>query len=164
MSRLLSDDSGETEININTNKIIFFIKNTVLISKLIDGNFPDYKKVIPTDNSSILHVNRSELSSAVDRVSTITSEKSPTIKFRLLKNLLNMTSANNENGTATEDIKIKYEGTEMEIGFNSKYILEMINNLQDDEIILTLKDNSSPITATEKSNPDLIYVLMPMRV
>ncbi len=164
LSRLLSDDSGETEININTNKIIFFIKNTVLISKLIDGNFPDYKKVIPTDNSSILHVNRSELSSAVDRVSTITSEKSPTIKFRLLKNLLNMTSANNENGTATEDIEIKYEGAEMEIGFNSKYILEMINNLQDDEIILTLKDNSSPITATEKSNPDLIYVLMPMRV
>ena len=164
LSKLLSDNSGDTEININTNKVIFFINNFVLISKLIDGNFPDYKKVIPVDNPNLLYVNRSDLSSAVDRVSTIASEKSPVIKFKLLKNLLNMTSVSNENGTATEDVVTKYEGEEIEIGFNSKYILELINNLEDDEIILTFKDNSSPITATEKSNPDLIYVLMPMRV
>ena len=75
-----------------------------------------------------------------------------------------MTTANHESGTATEDIVTQYDGTEIEIGFNSKYILEMINNLEDDEIVLTFKDNSSPITATEKSNPDLIYVLMPMKV
>ena len=164
LSKLLSDYSGEIEININTNKILFFIDDSVLISKLIDGNFPDYKKVIPVDNSNILRVNRTELSSAVDRVSTVANEKSPVVKFKLLKNLLNMTTASNESGTATEDIVTNYDGVEIEIGFNSKYILEMINNLEDDEIILTLKDNSSPITATEKSNPDLIYVLMPMRV
>ena len=75
-----------------------------------------------------------------------------------------MTTASNENGTATEDIVTRYEGAEIEIGFNSKYILEMINNLEDEEIVLTLNDNSSPITATEKSNTNLIYVLMPMRV
>ena len=164
LSKLLSDYLGDIEININTNKILFFIDNSILISKLIDGNFPDYKRVIPNNNSNILHVNRIDFSSAVDRVSTIANEKSPVIKFKLLKNLLNMTTASNENGTATEDIVTKYEGTEIEIGFNSKYILEMINNLEDDEIVLTFKDNSSPITATEKSNPDLIYVLMPMRV
>ena len=164
LSKLLSDYLGDIEININTNKILFFIDNSVLISKLIDGNFPDYKRVIPNDNLNILHVNRIDFSSAVDRVSTIANEKSPVIKFKLLKNLLNMTTASNENGTATEDIVTKYEGAELEIGFNSKYILEMINNLDDDEIVLTFKDNSSPITATEKSNPDLIYVLMPMRV
>ena len=75
-----------------------------------------------------------------------------------------MSSVNNENGTATEDINTNYDGDEMEIGFNSKYILEMINNLEDDEITLHFKNSSSPVTVMENSNPELIYVLMPMRV
>ena len=120
LSKLLSDYLGDIEININTNKILFFIDNSVLISKLIDGNFPDYKRVIPNDNLNILHVNRSDFSSAVDRVSTIANEKSPVIKFKLLKNLLNMTTASNENGTATEDIVTKYEGEEIKL--NSPFI------------------------------------------
>ena len=164
LSKLLSDNTEEIEVNINTNKIVFFINNLVLISKLIDGNFPDYKKVIPQDNNNVLHVNRQELSSAVDRVSTIANEKNPVIKFKLLKNLININAVNSENSSASEDITGKYDGDEIEIGFNSKYILELINNLEDDEITIAYKDNSSPIIATEKSNPDLIYVLMPMRV
>ena len=164
LSKLLSENTDEIEININTNKIVFFINNLVLISKLIDGNFPDYKKVIPQDNSNVLFINRQELASAVDRVSTIANEKTPVIKFKLLKNLININTVNSENSTASEDINCKYEGEEIEIGFNSKYILELINNLEDEEISISYKDNSSPIIATEKSNPDLIYVLMPMRV
>ena len=101
---------------------------------------------------------------AVDRVSTITNERSPAIKFKLLKDIMNMTSADSENGLATEDINTEYTGDEMEIGFNSKYILEMINNLEDDEITLHFKDSASPVTAIEENNPGLIYVLMPMRV
>ena len=143
LSKLLSDYLGDIEININTNKILFFINNSILISKLIDGNFPDYKRVIPNSNSNILHVNRIDFSSAVDRVSTIANEKSPVIKFKLLKNLLNMTTASNENGTATEDIVTKYEGEEVKISFN---------------------DNSSPIIINEKINCETVYVLMPMRV
>ena len=164
LSKLLSENTEEIEININTNKIVFFINNLVLISKLIDGNFPDYKKVIPKDNNNILEVNRQELSSAVDRVSTIANEKAPVIKFKLLQNLININAVNSENSSASEDISVKYQGEEIEIGFNSKYILELINNLEDEEISISYKDNSSPIIATEKSNPDLIYVLMPMRV
>ena len=101
---------------------------------------------------------------AVDRVSTITNEKSPVIKFRLLKDLMNMTSADSENGLATEDIITEYSGEEIEIGFNSKYILEMINHLTDEKIKLSFNDSSSPVIATEDSNQNLIYVLMPMRV
>ena len=101
---------------------------------------------------------------AVDRVSTITNERSPAIKFKLLKNIMNMTSVDQESGLATEDITTEYDGDEMEVGFNSKYILEMVNNLEDENIILSFNDSSSPVIATEKSNPDLIYVLMPMRV
>jgi len=164
LSKLLSEQTEEIEIDINTNKIVFFIGNLVLISKLIDGNFPDYKKVIPTENNNILRVNRKKLLSAVDRVSTITNEKTPVIKFKLLNNLINMNSANTENSTASEDISTMYEGEEIEIGFNSKYIFELINNLEDEEIAIAFKDSSSPILATEKSNPNLIYVLMPMRV
>ena len=162
--KLLDDFDGRIKINLDSNKIVFFIGESVLISKLIDGNYPDYRKVIPLDNTNVLKVNRQILSLAVDRVSTITNEKSPVIKFKLFKNLINMSSINSENGTATEDIETKYSGDEIEIGFNSKYILEMINNLEDEEIILNFKDSSSPVTASEKSNSDLIYVLMPMRV
>ena len=162
--KLLADFDGSIKINLNSNKIVFYIGESILISKLIDGNFPDYKRVIPKENKHILKINRQHFSFAVDRVSTITSEKSPVIKFKLLNNIMNMSSVNSENGTATEDISTVYNGDEIEIGFNSKYILEMINNLEDDEIVLSFKDSSSPVTAQESTNPSLVYVLMPMRV
>jgi len=162
--KILSDYDGVVKINLNSNKIVFFINQSILISKLIDGSFPDYKRVIPNENNNILLVNRMTFSMAVDRVSTITSDKAPIIKFKLLKNLMNISSVNSENGTATEDIVIKYNGDEIEIGFNSKYILDIITNLEDEEIKLNFKDGLSPVTATEESNPELIYVLMPMRV
>ena len=105
-----------------------------------------------------------KFSEAVDRVSTITSEKSRAIKFRLLDNLINMTSTDSENGTATEDITVEYKGEEVEIGFNSKYILEMINQLDHDKLIFEFNDTNSPLIIKESSNNDLLYVLMPMRV
>ena len=131
---------------------------------MIDGNFPDYEKVIPNNNTNILIVDRNDFSMAVDRVSTIINERSPAIKFKLLKNLMNISSVDSESGLAPEDIITEYSGNQMEVGFNSKYILEMINNLEDDNITLSFNDTSSPVIATEQSNPDLIYVLMPMRV
>ena len=164
LCKLLADFNDSITINLDPNKIIFFVNKSVLISKLIDGNFPDYQKVIPDNNNNILSVKRDEFCMAVDRVSTIANEKSPVIKFKLLKNIMNMTSVDAEGGLATEDIITEYSGNEMEIGFNSKYILEMINNLEDEIVTLSFNDPSSPVIATEKSNPDLIYVLMPMRV
>ena len=162
--KLLSDFDGIVKINLNSNKIVFFVGESILISKLIDGNFPDYKRVIPKENKNTLKVDRQSFSLAVDRVSTITTDKLPVIKFKIMNNIVNLSSVNNENGTATEDINVNYSGEEMEIGFNSKYILEMINNLEDEVINLDFKDSASPVIAKEESNPDLIYVLMPMRV
>ncbi len=164
LSKLLSEINGEVELFISSNRIVFIIDNIIFISKLIDGSFPDYKRVIPKNNLNILKINRSKLLSAVDRVSTIANEKSPVIKFKLLGNILNLNTINNESSTASEDVNINYEGDEIEIGFNSKYIMDIINNLEDEEISLNLKDNASPITASESSNSDLVYVLMPMRV
>ena len=131
---------------------------------MIDGSFPDYKRVIPNNNINILKIKRDKLLSAVDRVSTIANEKSPVIKFKLLQNVLNLNTINNESSTASEDLKINYEGDEIEIGFNSKYIMDIVNNLDDEEISIKLKDSTSPVIAQENSNSDLVYVLMPMRV
>ena len=164
INRNLSDFDGLVKINVNSNKIVFFVGESILISKLIDGNFPEYKRVIPKENKNTLKVDRLSFSLAVDRVSTITTDKLPVIKLKIMDNMVNLTSVNNENGTATEDINVNFSGDEMEIGFNSKYILEMINNLEDEIITLDFKDSASPVIATEESNPNLIYVLMPMRV
>ena len=164
LSKLLAEFNGEIEISLSTNKIVFFINESILISKLIDGNFPDYKKVIPTENKNILKITRSNFAEAVDRVSTINNDKVPIIKLKLLSDIMNISTSNNDNGTATEDIETDYSGDEIEIGFNAKYVLDIVNNLEDEEIVLSFKDNSSPIIVTEKSNPNLIYVLMPMRI
>ena len=164
LSKLLSETDDEVKISISSNKIVFVIGEIILISKLIDGSFPDYKRVIPNDNSNILKINREVLLSAVDRVSTIANDKSPVIKFKLLKNILNLNSINTESSTASEDLNINYDGDQIEIGFNSKYIMDIVNNLEDEEISINFKDNSSPVIALENSNSSLVYVLMPMRV
>ena len=135
----------DVQISISSNKIVFSLGKITFISKLIDGSFPDYKRVIPNDNSNILKINREMLLSAVDRVSTIANEKSPVIKFKLLQNVLNLNTINNENSTASEDLKIDYNGDNIEIGFNSKYIMDIVNNLEDDEISINLKDKSEGI-------------------
>ncbi len=164
LSKLLSEINIDVNISISSNKIVFIIGDIVFISKLIDGSFPDYNRVIPKDNTNTLKINRDKLLSAVDRVSTIANEKSPVIKFKFLKNILNLNTINNESSTASEDLIINYEGDEIEIGFNSKYIMDIVNNLEDSEISINLKDNTSPVIAKENSNTNLIYVLMPMRV
>ncbi len=164
LSKLLSEIDKEIKISISSNKIVFFIEDIIFISKLIDGSFPDYNRVIPTDNTNVLTINRDKLLAAVDRVSTIANEKSPVIKFKLFENILNLNTINNESSTASEDLKINYNGDEIEIGFNSKYIMDIVNNLVDDEISINLKDNTSPVIAQESSNTNLVYVLMPMRV
>lgn len=164
LSKLLSENNEEIEIDITSNKIIFYIENLTLVSKLIDGTFPDYKRVIPENNHHHLIVNRLNLLAAVDRVSTIANEKSPSIKFKLLSNIINLSTINNENSTATEDIKVKYEGDNIEIGFNSRYIMDILDNLEGEEIKMSFNDNSTPIIAQEQNSSEVTYVLMPMRV
>tara|TARA_B100000963_G_scaffold354510_1_gene371149 strand:- start:349 stop:1464 length:1116 start_codon:yes stop_codon:yes gene_type:complete len=164
LSKLLSEIDMEVKISISSNKIVFVIGDIIFISKLIDGSFPDYKRVIPNENNNVLKINRDKLLSAVDRVSTIANEKSPVIKFKLLNNILNLNTINNESSTASEDLTTNYEGDEIEIGFNSKYIMDIVNNLEDNEISINLKDSTSPVIAQENSNTNLVYVLMPMRV
>ena len=164
LSKLLAENNDEVDIDIFSNKIIFYIENLILISKLIDGNFPDYNRVIPKDNNNHLNINREKLLSAVDRVSTIANEKSPSIKIKLLKNLINLSTINSENSTATEDLETNYDGNEIEIGFNAKYIMDILDHLEGEEIKISFNDNTTPIIAQEQAKSEITYVLMPMRV
>ena len=164
LSKLLSEDYDDIDIDISLNKIIFYIGNLILVSKLIDGNFPDYTRVIPKNNNNNLVINRENLLSAVDRVSTIANEKSPSIKFKLLENFINLSSVNSENSTATEDLKAEYKGNEIEIGFNSRYVMDILDNLKGEEVKISFNNNSNPILIKEKIDSENTYVLMPMRV
>ena len=115
LSKLLSDlDEQYRNDSISSNKIIFFMGDIIFISKLIDGSFPDYKRVIPNDNK-YFKINREKLLSAVDRVSTIANEKSPVIKFKLLKDLINLNTINNENSTATEDLNVNMKEMKLKL-------------------------------------------------
>tara|TARA_Y100001970_G_scaffold250697_1_gene322687 strand:+ start:4492 stop:5604 length:1113 start_codon:yes stop_codon:yes gene_type:complete len=163
LSKILSETKTKINIDISLNKIIFYIDNLVVISKLIDGNFPDYSRVIPKNNQHHLKIDRLKLRSAVDRVSTIANEKSPTIKFKLLKDLVNL-SSNNENSTATEDLNAQYDGDEIVIGFNAHYIIDILDSLDEDEIKISFDNSSTPIVVKETLKSEIIYVLMPMRV
>ena len=182
----LSDNVGngnviDLSLNDLSNNALWDLTNNVLAGdatewKFFDDEFATLKgdksiyevkidnEVIPKENKNTLKVDRLSFSLAVDRVSTITTDKLPVIKLKIMNNMVNLTSVNNESGTATEDMNVNYSGDEIEIGFNSKYILEMINNLEDETVILEFKDSASPVIAKEESNPNLIYVLMPMRV
>ena len=102
--------------------------------------------------------------SNLGEVSTIANDNSPSIKFKLMKDLVNLSSINNENSTATEDLIAEYKGDEIEIGFNSRYIMDILDNLEGEDVILSFKDNSSPIIIEEKIVSENAYVLMPMRV
>ena len=164
LCKLLANYDEDIVVNIDPNKIIFFIDKITLISKLIDGNFPEYERVIPKNNDNILKVDKQIFCEAVDRVSTVTSERSRAIKFRLFNNLINITSSDAEYGSASEDIPAEYQGKEIEIGFNSKYILEMVGQLDDEQVILKFDNSTLPLIAKESSKDSLIYVLMPMRV
>ena len=162
--KLLSEKSDDIQIEINSNKIIFYIGKLILISKLIDGTFPDYKRVIPKNNNENLFVNRLNLLSAVDRVSTIVNEKSPVIKFKLFKNLVNLSTFNKDNSSATEDIEANFEGKEIEIGFNAKYLQEIASQVEKGEAIFLFNEVGDPALMKDSSDETAVFVVMPMRV
>jgi DNA polymerase-3 subunit beta len=136
----------------------------VLTSKLIDGTFPDYQRVIPTGNDKVLEVPRREFRDAIDRVSTISSEKSRAVKLALKSGALVISATSAENGTAVEELEVKYEGTPIEIGFNSRYLLDVADEIDGDGLQMVLADAVAPTLVRDMADAMALYVLMPMRV
>jgi DNA polymerase-3 subunit beta len=162
--RKLIDDDGEVEISLSETKIRFALGDVVLTSKLIDGTFPDYRRVIPTANDKALEVDCEPFAKAVDLVSTISTEKSRAVKLSLGKGSLTLSATSPDAGSATEELEVDYKADAMEIGFNSRYLLDITRQIGGRSALFMLADASSPTLVRDTSDPSAVYVLMPMRV
>jgi DNA polymerase-3 subunit beta len=163
--RKLADETNTyVIIGLSETKIRFSFDDIVLTSKLIDGTFPDYQRVIPEGNDKQLDVPTKAFAAAVDRVSAISSEKSRAVKLNLANGSLILSASSHEDGSATEELEVSYQGDSMEIGFNSGYLLDIIRQIESDSTRLMLADAASPTIVSEDDESSALYVLMPMRV
>ncbi|TVR08768.1 MAG: DNA polymerase III subunit beta [Salinarimonadaceae bacterium] len=161
----LLEDSGEAiHVELSPAKIRLTFGGVVLTSKLIDGAFPDYQRVIPAGNDKTLVVDRDEFARAVDRVSTISSERGRAVKLALVDGRLTLTVNNPDSGSATEEIEVEYEAAALDIGFNARYLLDIAGQLDGDTAILKFADPGSPTLIQDREGAAALYVLMPMRV
>ena len=165
LRKLIDDVKENVKIDLSERKIRFSFNETIIVSKLIDGKFPDYEKVIPKNASNTFSINRKKFLESINRISTISSEKSKAIKLNLNKNKITI-SANNveEGGSGVEEINIKYNGPSLDIGFNSGYLKEIINQFTLEEITILFSDATAPTIIKDSSKSESLYVLMPMRV
>ena len=164
LRRLIEGRDDDIEIALSDTKIRFVFGNTVLTTKLIDGTFPDYERVIPVGNDKMLDVDKQQFADAVDRVSTISTEKSRSVKLTLEKDKLRLSVTSPDSGSATEELSVAYPGEPMEIGFNSKYLLDITGQIDGEVSRLALADSVSPTIVSDLSDERALYVLMPMRV
>jgi DNA polymerase-3 subunit beta len=164
LHRLIEDSQATVSVGVSAAKVRFEIGTITLISKLIDGTFPDYARVIPKGNDKVLKVSNDEFKSAVDRVSTIASERGRAVKLNLNRNKLVLSVNNPEGGSATEEIGVEYEAAPLEIGFNARYLLDIATQLESDSAQFQLADPGSPTMVKDASDEGALYVLMPMRV
>ncbi len=163
--RKLADETAEDiDIQLSDTKIRFAFDSVVLTSKLIDGTFPDYERVIPSDNDKTMEVDAASFAAAVDRVSTISTEKSRAVKLAITEGALVLSATSADQGSANEEVEIAYGGSAMEIGFNSGYLLDITRQIEGDGARLTMKDAGSPTIIQDVADSSALYVLMPMRV
>jgi DNA polymerase-3 subunit beta len=148
--KLLEEVDGSVEVSLSDTRVRFAFEDTVLTSKLIDGSFPDYQRVIPTGNDKVLEIDRREFRDAIDRVSTISSEKSRAVKLSLKPGTLTISATSAENGTAIDELEVKYDGTPIEI--------------DGDGLQMVLADAVAPTLVRDMADAMALYVLMPMRV
>ncbi|MBF0268546.1 MAG: DNA polymerase III subunit beta [Alphaproteobacteria bacterium] len=164
LRKLIDETEKPIRIGLSDSKIRFSFDGAVLTSKLIDGTFPDYERVIPSDNDKTIEASCKEFAAAVDRVSAISTEKSRAIKLAAVKGMLTLSASSAENGSAVEELEASYDGPAIEIGFNSRYLMDILAQIEGDAVRLDLADAASPTVAREVADGSAIYVLMPMRV
>ena len=162
--KLIEGDDGDVEIALSSSKIRFKSGNLILTSKLIDGTFPDYERVIPRNNTKMLVTDAAEFAAAVDRVSTISLEKSRAVKLSLNDGKLSLVVNNPDSGSAEEELMVEYAHDPIEIGFNSRYLLDVAGQITAETIRFEFQDSGSPTLVKDPKDDQSLYVLMPMRV
>ena len=164
LRRLLEDADGAIEIGLSDTKIQFTFDGVELTSKLIDGSFPDYQRVIPPANDKALTLDAKDFSQAVDRVSTISADKTRAVKLNLATDRVTLSVVNPESGTATEELGANYSADPIEIGFNPRYLLDITGQIAGKDVRFLLADAGSPTLIEDTEDTRTLYVLMPMRV
>ena len=168
--KLLDEVDGPVEVSLSASKIRFRLGNdakagAVLTSKLIDGTFPDYSRVIPTANDRLLRIDRKSLAQGVDRVAAIaTTEKTRAVKIAMGRDKVTLSVTSPENGTASEEVPADYTSPEFEVGFNYRYLLDILDQVGSDQVEVHLADAAAPTLIRESDTSAALYVLMPMRV
>ena len=168
LRKLVDEGDEEVQIAVGESKIRCAVGEAELTSKLIDGTFPDYDRVIPAANDKLLEVDCKSFAEAVDRVSTISTERSRAVKLAIEGGSLVVSATSPENGTAVEELEIRYQSTPLEIGFNSRYLLDITDQISGEYVQFLMADAGSPTIirdgAPEANGASALYVLMPMRV
>lgn len=164
LRRLLDDAPGAVEIAASDQKVRFQLGDAVLTSKLIDGSFPEYARVIPKNNDKIMRVDNRPFAAAVDRVSTVSAERSRSVKMSLEGDRLTLTVNNPDAGVATEDITVEYEFDPLEIGFNARYLIDVAGQIDGEQATFEFADSGSPTLVRDEADRHALYVLMPLRV
>ncbi len=157
-------EEGETKINLSENQISFQLNNTLLISRLIEGHFPNYEQVIPQKQEKKIKVNTKKFLQGVRRIALLADEKTNSIKIKTKDNRLIITASSPEIGEAQEEIEAVSEGKEIEIIFDARYILDILNNIDSEETALELTDSLSPATIRPVGEEDYFCIIMPMKL
>ena len=164
LRKLLEEVDEDVRVTLSAAKIRFEFGTAVLTSKLIDGTFPDYSRVIPSGNDRLLKIDPKALAEGVDRVSAIATEKSRAVKLSLDKDKVVLSVTSPEAGAASEDVEASYSDPSFDIGFNARYLLDILGQLESEAVEFHLADGSAPTLIRESSSAPALYVLMPMRV
>lgn len=162
--RLIEDTDANVTVGVSATKIRFELGPIVLTSKLIDGSFPDYQRVIPQGNDKSMKVSNAQFMAAVDRVSTIAQERGRPVKLHIAKGKLVVSVSNPEGGSATEELPVDYGANTLEIGFNARYLLDIGGQMEGENMQFLLNDPGSPTMVKDGGDDAALYVLMPMRV
>jgi DNA polymerase-3 subunit beta len=164
LRKLLDDDDMQIAVSVSDTKVRFATPNITLTSKVIDGTFPDYTRVIPVGNRRKLEVDASDFARAVDRVATVSSERSKAVKLTLDEDRLVLAVNNPDSGAAEEELGVAYADERLEIGFNAKYLLEIASQVDRENAVFLFNSSGDPALMREGGDTSAIYVVMPMRV
>jgi DNA polymerase-3 subunit beta len=164
LRKLLDDDDATIAVSVSETKVRFATPAITLTSKVIDGTFPDYTRVIPTGNTRRLEVDASEFAKAVDRVATVSSERSRAVKLSLEEDRLILSVNAPDSGAAEEELAVAYGDERLEIGFNAKYLLEIASQVDRENAVFLFNSAADPTLMREGNDMSAVYVVMPMRV
>ena len=164
IGRLLTDGEAEVEVIISKNHLRLVTEKQSLTTKLIDGKFPDYDRVVPQDSNKKVYAEREKLRSGMARTSILSNEKFRGVRMVLEEGKIIASANNPEQETAEEEIEVMYSGEGMEIGFNVSYLLDVLNIIKSDQVVLELKDSDSSCLITSPEDSNSRYVIMPMRL